>query len=197
MPKKTNILTRIYPLKSVYHIFLLSAFPFHLWALLMIFRDFEWVAVRTNLWDAIGLASYALTFALIETVFFLFFLLLFGLLVPLKWETNLRIILIGTIGLLISTWAILGQAFYLFENSLPVSLFNFFIRSGHPLRILWILISVLVTLSVAIPTVMIIKSEKARKFFGDFYERITLLSVFYLLFDMAGIIIILIRNIHV
>jgi len=45
-------------------LFLISAFPLHVWTLLLAFRDFSWLTERTNLWDAIGVLSYGLIYAL-------------------------------------------------------------------------------------------------------------------------------------
>lgn len=49
----------------------MCAFSLHLWALILIFRDVSWVAERINMWDAIGVASYGLVLAFIESLIFL------------------------------------------------------------------------------------------------------------------------------
>ena len=95
------------------------AFPIHVWALILIFRDFSWVAERTNSWDAIGVGSYGLMIAAIESVVVFLILLLLGLLVSKKWDEKQRISLLGFIILMVSVWMILGQLFYLTEYSLP------------------------------------------------------------------------------
>jgi hypothetical protein len=49
-------------------LFLMYVFPLHLWTLLLAFRDISWVAERTNFGDAIGVVSYGMVFAFLESL---------------------------------------------------------------------------------------------------------------------------------
>ena len=57
-----------YSKQGLWNLFLICAFPLHVWTIILAFRDFSWVTERTNSWDALGVVSYGLIFALIESV---------------------------------------------------------------------------------------------------------------------------------
>ena len=160
----------------------------------MAFRDFNWVAERTVIWDAIGLVSYALTFALLETLGFFLLMLLLGLLVPRNWPKDKKIVLLGLLGLAVAIWAVLYQAYYLVEDPIPDNLIAYLVKVSHPLRILWAGTAVVVLLSISAPVFMIIKYDRFNRIVMDLFDRMTLISMIYLLFDFAGIAVILIRN---
>lgn len=177
-----------------FRLFLVCAFPVHVWALLMAFRDFSWVAERTRVWDAVGLLAYALLIALLESVGVFLPVLFLAWLLPVRWHSGQRIALTGTLFLVVSVWAMLGQGYFLVQNPLPESLFNLLSASEHPMRILAAVILPLIALSAAIPAFLILKSRKFLEGVLQFFERLTLLSTFYLLLDVIGIVILVIRS---
>ena len=194
---KQNHNKKIYSLNILFQLFMVFVFPFHIWSFLMAFRDFDWVAKRTEIWDAIGLVSYALVFALVETMGFFVLMLLLGLLVPKSWQDEKRIALVGTLGMAIATWAILYEAYYLFDSPIPAILITLCAYISHPLRVLWAGATLVVVLSIGIPVFLIVRFDRAKKFTVEIFDRIILVSTIYLLFDIAGIIVILIRNLRI
>jgi hypothetical protein len=177
-------------------LFLVSAFPLHVWTLLMAFRDFAWVAARTYTWDAIGLVSYALVAALLETMAVFLLVWLAGFLVPFRWDMNKRLAMLGTQFLVVASWSILSKIYTALDSPLPIWLSNFMIADGHPLRILWAIAGTLVTASAVAPAFLIMKRESAARSVNGVFDRIVVLSSFYLILDLIGILIIVIRNIH-
>ena len=162
----------------------------------MAFRDFGWVALRTNNWDAIGLVSYSLAFALLETTAVFLLVLLISLLVPLRWDRDKRLAMLGTQFLVVASWSILSKIYTAFDSPVPVWLSSFMIRDGHPLRILWEIAGVLVVVSAVAPALMILKRESVTRTVNSVFDRLVVLSSFYVFLDLIGIVIIVIRNLH-
>ena len=55
-----------YTRQGLWTLFLMCALPLHIWTLILAFRDLPWLTDRTNAWDAFGVMSYGLIFALVE-----------------------------------------------------------------------------------------------------------------------------------
>ncbi len=195
--KRLSFLTRGYTKKSLYQLFMLCAFPIHVWAFLMAFRDFGWVAERTNVWDALGLLSYAMAFAMLESIGVFLIVVLLGLLVPSEWGADKRLALLGILFLIVCLWAILGQMYSIAGYPVPKWVVNFLVWTEHPLRMLWGGAFLLAVVSAALPALWILKREKAKGMIIDMFDRISLLSAIYVFFDLVGIIIIAIRNLRV
>ena len=50
------------------------------------FSDISWLTERTNFGDAIGVLSYGMVFAFIESVMVFIVVALLGILVPRRWD---------------------------------------------------------------------------------------------------------------
>ena len=86
-----------YSKSGLWSLFLICAFPLHIWTFILAFRDFSWVSERTNSWDAVGVVSYGLVFAFIESLMIFLIATLMGFLISQKWEEKQRITLLGTL----------------------------------------------------------------------------------------------------
>ena len=106
----TNFLTERYSRQGLWSLFLMCAFPLHVWALLLAFRDISWLTERTNAWDAIGVLSYGVMFALIESVFVFAVIVLLGLLVPASWSKDKRTGLLAVLVLILAAWGMVSPA---------------------------------------------------------------------------------------
>ncbi len=184
-----------YTFSSFFQLFLICVFPIHIWAILTALSDFSWVAERTKVWDAVGLISYALIYALMETIAVFTVICILGLFTPKRWEVERRALLLGTLFLVTSTWAILGQLYSFWGGTLPESLLDLLVRTGHPIRIVWGVVLPLIFLSAAIPSIAVVTRDRVKDVIASVFERISVLSAFYLLLDIVGIIIIFIRSI--
>jgi len=176
-------------------LFLTCAFPLHAWTIILVLRDVSWVSERTNVWDAIGLGAYALIFAFVESLIVFGVFALFGFLTPIQWTVDKRIAFLSLIVLILSAWGIISQLLFLWNVSLPASAIQFLAQSGHPVRIMYAASLAIVLPSVGVPVYFFLRSDRLFHSIQDLSERLSLLTVLYLFFDLAGLVIILIRNI--
>jgi hypothetical protein len=173
----------------------MCAFPLHFWALILIFRDISWVAERTNFWDAIGVASYGLVFTFIESVIYFVVISLLGLTVSTKWQENRRVALMSILALVTALWAIEGQAYFVWGSYLPIQFWRYVAGGAHPLRMLYVVTLVMVLPTIIFPVYFVLRSDRFLHVVQEFIERLSLLTMFYLFFDLIGLIIIIIRNV--
>lgn len=183
-----------YTRSGLWSLFLMCALPQHAWTLVLAFRDLAWVTERTNAWDAIGVLCYGLLFALVESLVLFVVVMLLGLLLPRRWEPDRRIALLGIFALVLSAWAMLSQLFFLANVRFPDGAIAFLVASAHPL---WVIYGVLVTLVSATflwPAWAIGRPGGSLKFAAVLIDKLGLLATFYLVFDMAALVVIVIRN---
>jgi len=100
-------ISKYYSKRDLWLLFSAVAFPIHIWAFILFFRDLSWVANRTNMWDAIGVGAYGSLVALTESIFIFLITVFLSFSVSTKWDQPQRISLIGTVVLMVSLWAIL------------------------------------------------------------------------------------------
>lgn len=172
----------------------MCAFPLHVWTIILAFRDFSWVTERSNAWDAIGVISYGMVFALIESLVVFLVAILLGFLVSRHWEEGRRIALLSVLVLITALWAMASQLYFLWGLSLPEQMMQFLAQLGHPARVLYAASLALVLPTVLVPTYLVLKSDKAFHTVRELMERLSLLTMFYLVLDAAGLVILLIRN---
>ena len=153
------------------------------------------MAERTNLWDAIGVASYGLLNALIESLFFFISLAVLGLLISTKWSEDRRIALLSVLALILAFWAIEGQAYFIWGSYVPEPILRYVAASEHPLRILYAGVLLTVVSTITIPVYLALKSDRFLRLVQGFIERVSLLTILYLFFDFLALIIIIIRNV--
>ena len=184
-----------YSKKGLWSLFLICAFPLHVWTIILAFRDFSWVTERTNSWDAIGVVSYGLVFAFIESLVVFLIAVLLGFLIAKKWDQDRRIALVGTLVFITSLWAIISYLYFMLNWSLPGETILFMASLAHPLRFLYAACLVFVIPTVVIPAYFVLRSEKFLAGVQELFERLSLLTLFYLFFDFVGLVIIFIRNV--
>jgi hypothetical protein len=161
----------------------------------MAFRDISWLTARTNLWDAIGVASYGMLFAFIESAVVFLVVVLLGFLIPKHWQSDRRVTFLALLILITSAWGMMSQLLFIWNVSLPPLAIQFLRSSAHPLRILYAGSLAIVTATVLLLVFLFIKSKKSIAFMQNVMERVSLLTMFYLLFDLLGLVIVVIRNI--
>ena len=186
--------SRRYSRQGLWLLFLMCAFPLHVWTIILAFRDFSWVTERTNAWDAIGVISYGMVFALIESLAVFLVAVLLGFMVSRKFDEGRRIALLSVLVLITALWAMASQLYFLWGISLPEQMMRFLAQSGHPVRVLYAASLALVLPTVLIPAFLVLKSNKVFNFVRELTERLSLLTMFYLVLDVGGLVIVLIRN---
>jgi hypothetical protein len=189
-----NFITHKYSRQGLQALFLTCAFPFHFWTLILVFRDISWLTERTNLWDAIGVASYGMIFAFIESALVFLIVVLAGFVIP-KWQADRRIAFLGLLILLTAVWGMISQLLFIWNVSLPVSAIQFLRNSGHALRIMYAVCLSVVSITVLLPIYFFIRSRKSVMVMQGLMDRLSLLTMLYLFFDVLGLVIVIIRNI--
>ena len=181
--------------KGIWYIFSVCAFPVHVWTIILFLRDYSWISERTNAGDAIGVGSYGLLIALVESLFV--FIVVYGInFVLSKFYSELkRIGIISILVLVTMTWAILGQLYFLLEINLPSSILRVMMVGGHPLWVLYGSLIALTSLSLALPLYFQLKSTKIQNVLFSFVDRLATLTGLYLFLDFCGLVIVIIRNV--
>ena len=170
-------------------------FPTHFWTLLLVFRDFSTIAERNNNpFDAVGLASYGLVFTLAEDILLLIVLVVFSFFLPARWEKPKRTAFLAMLFFVMVVWAIIGQLYFLRGWEIPNQAIRFFASYSHPLRVLYGLMFVIVSLTVLFPVWLFVRSGRLSQILLELLERIKILSIFYIGLDVIGFVIILFRN---
>jgi len=190
----TSNLNKRFSKSGFWQLFVATALPLHIWAIVLILMDLSWVAERTNYWDAIGVASYGLMFVLFESLLFFAILVLIGFVLPKNWVERKRVTFLGILILVTTVWAMLGQLYFLLELSIPLSVIQFLAGQEHPLWFLYGGLFVVVALTVCIAVYFAIFSEKIQIVFLNIIDRLSPLMGLYLFLDVIGIIIVIIRN---
>lgn len=184
-----------YSKQGLWSLFLICAFPLHVWTIILAFRDFSWVTERTNSWDAIGVVSYGLIFAFIESVVITLVAVLLGFLISRKWGEERRVTLMGLLVVITSLWAMASYLYFMLQVSIPGETIDFLVSLAHPLRFLYAFSLVLVAPTIAIPAYFVLRSEKFFKGVQGLFGRLSLLTLFYLFFDFVGLVIVIVRNV--
>jgi len=184
-----------YSKQGLWSLFLICAFPLHVWTIILAFRDFSWVSERTNSWDAVGVASYGLIFAFVESLVVFLAAILLGFLISKKWSEDRRIALIGILVFVTSLWAMVSYLYFMLGWSVPGEAILFMAGLAHPLRFLYAVILFLVGITISIPAYFTLQSDKFLQGVQGLFGRLSLLTLFYLFFDFAGLVIIVIRNV--
>lgn len=188
------IFKKFYSKQGLWTLFLMCALPLHLWTFFLGLRDFDWVSARTNTWDSVGVLSYGLIFAVIESLFVFIVAILLGFLISSKWEEGRRVTLMSTLTIILASWSIINQVYFLREMSPPLWLGEFVFQTGRPVVTLYLIALILTFLSFAIPTYFILRSNKALRGFQEVIDRFSVLMTLYLVFDAAALVIVIIRN---
>ena len=188
-------MSKRYSRQGLWSLFLMCAVPLHVWTFILAFRDFSWVAARTDTWDSIGVLSYGLIYALLESLVVFLVMALLGFLVSRYWNEDRRVALLSALVLVIALWAIAGQIYFLAEVAPPSALVDFLTGLAHPVRVMYAVLMLLVAPTVLIPTYLVLKSERALRFVREMTNRLGLLMMVYLLMDALALIVILFRNI--
>jgi len=173
--------------------FLIVSFPLHVWALLMIFRDLEFITERTDQWDAIGYAGYSLLFILLESIILSAIIWGLSLLLPKAWGEKRTLSVAGSIFTILASISIVDMAFHAF-NEVRISKQYLHGLATYP-TLTYALIAAAVIIGIIIALVLILKTKSGEKVIYEIFDRIMLLGYLYLFLDIVGIVIVIIRNV--
>jgi hypothetical protein len=188
-------LKKYFSLKSLWTLFLMAAFFPHVWTIILVFRDFSWIAERTNAWDAVGNGAYGLLYAFVESLFVFVIALVLGLLISSKWSEARRRALLAALILLTAVGSVVNQLYFLYEWDIPAALIRTLIASGRPLVSLYLLSLAVITPFVALPVYLILRSEHSYTIVNELIDRLALLTGLYLVLDGIALVIVVVRNV--
>jgi len=134
-------------------------------------------------------------FAFLESVIIFLVTALLGYLASGRWNQERRIALLAGLVLISALWAMLGQLYFLLEASLPGAFIAFMAQTDHPLRVLYGATLAVVTLTFLGPALLVLRSDRVFHFVRGMIDRLSILTMLYLFFDVVGLIIVIIRNV--
>jgi hypothetical protein len=120
---------------------------------------------------------------------------LLGFVKPKQWNGNRRIAFLSLLFLITAAWGMISQLLFIWNIQLPPQAMQFLARSGHPLRWLYGGSFVIVLSTVLLPVYLFLRSNKLSLLIQEFADRLSVLTIFYLFFDLVGLVIVIIRNI--
>jgi len=189
-------ISKYYSRSNLWALFLLCAFPLHVWAMIFAFRDISWVYARTVVWDAIGVLSYGMVFALVESVWLSVAVFFLGFLISLKWNSELRVATLGAVIFLVSLIAMLVQFYGALGWSISDSVISFFVLFAHPGRTVYLVLLIILSPIVAGTIYLVLGTGKGAQVLKDAIEKISLLMMVYLVLDLVALVVVIIRNIQ-
>lgn len=179
---------------GLWQIFVGTAFPIHIWAIILLLRDIAWVAERTNYWDAAGVVGYGLVFSLVESLLIWIVLVLIGSLMTRGWPTNKRVSLLTILFLLSIIWIIIGQFMVTIELPIYLKLSNYLFSRQNPGEYFYGCLILIISPSVLLSAFIAAYSQRFQIGFLAVLDRITPLMILYLGLDGLGLMTIIIRN---
>ena len=187
---------RRYSTRGLWSLFLLCAFPLHVWTIILFLRDVSWLSERTNLWDAIGAGSYGLLYAFVESLLVFIVVALLGMfLTPGHWSVDKRVSFLSLLVLILSVWGMVAQLLFLWNVFPPDWVVQLLIRWGRPLLGLYLISLSFVVPSVVLPVYLFLRTDRMTRAIQEFGERLSPLMSAYLLLDLAGLIVVILRNV--
>jgi hypothetical protein len=175
-------------------LFLIVALPLHVWTIFMALRDVGWVAEGRTINGAVGFSAYVLTYTLVESLILFCGILLVGLLISKKWSKDQRLVSLGLVAMVLATWSIIEQIILVLLLDKMIAALAGFTWLGSSPWIGYTILAAIITLSFALPVYLVLRSEKFSKAAMSIFDRLILLSGFYLFFDVVAIIILIVRN---
>lgn len=182
-------------------LFLLIAFPVHIWSIFQIFENLNWVAERTTWADAAGYAGYALLAALIESLI-IFLLVLPVFLMLSKNRSREKALAVASLTYLTIALLWIFKAIMINKTDDPYFLdsaihdladqFSWRLRYRY---LAFLLAAILLNVPVVLTPFLANRYDKLTAFLLAFTERVELLMYMILGADILAIILVIVRNI--
>ncbi len=157
------------------HIFVFCALPIHLWSIIIMFRLVPSWLLYLSQSDIIGSVAYHLMFTIFETVLVFIILLAVGRVIPKKWTPEPYLTLSSVL---------------LIELTIMAIVFQHLVQQYSSLR--WMFVSFVIILALSI--VVIPRISKLQSLTRILAERLTVLTFIYVMIDVIGVIIVIVRN---
>ena len=163
---------------NLFALFVACAFPVHVWAIIGLLNQIPAWILRVNFWELAGMIGLTLVFTLLESLIVTVGVLALAAIIPGKWFTEKMVILSTLFIWLTSIVSIIAHL----KEPLMRSFWGILILVGY-----------LALLPGAYWLVR--RFPKFETGMKSFMERLTILTVLYLFFDIVGLVIVILRNI--
>jgi len=158
-----------------------AIFPVHVWSLINVTREVPAWILRLSISEMVGVMAYAQLYALLDTLLIFVPLLLLAVLLPATLFRN-KFVATGTAVIFISS------AWFIFLH------LNGQIIEQRQIAVLAIWgVSYLLILAAAF--IFIRKNQKLETAIVSFVQRLSVLSVLYLIIDLLSLVVIVVRNV--
>jgi hypothetical protein len=176
----TFLRNRIPSRSDVLFLFLIGAFPIHIWAIVNLLHNIPALVLRLSAAELMGVIAYTLVFALFESVLLLIVLIIVSLLLPTAYFKDKIVVRGFILVFLTSLWVI------------PVLLEWFVLTDHQQGYLLWTVFyfSILILLHLWLQ-----KHADLETKISTFAERLAILSSIYVCLDALGVVIVVIRNV--
>ena len=193
-PARQGWLRKFYDRSRLGQLFLVAAFPTHLWTILLVLADLGWIAERTHMWDALAVGAYGLLAAFVEGTAVFALAAALGFLVSPRWSPKVRFTLLGIEVLVAAIFGMAGQLYFLYRPDLPGLVTRGILLTGRPLLALYALTGAVALAAAGLPAYFVLTSTRFRRGAYALLDRLALLSAVYLVLDAAALVTILVRN---
>ncbi len=174
---------RLAPRNEYIKLFLVAAFPVHVWAILiMLTRASSYIQALSSS-QAVAATAYILSYTLLESLFVFLILFLLSLAFPARLLGS-RMIPLGTLFVFVAS--LTAAMIHLF-GVLKINQFNY-----NEWAILW---GVLGATALIVSIYWINQGEKFPSAMEYLADKLAVLSTLYVSIDLIGVLIVLIRNV--
>jgi len=170
-----TFLNKRFSIQDLIHLFVICAFPIHLWAIIIMFRLVPSWLLFISKSDIIGSAAYHLMFTIFETALVFIILLMIGRLIPKKWTPEPFLTLSFVL---------------LIELTIMAIVFQHLVQQYSSFR--WMFVSCVIILALSI--VVVPKITRLQALTRILAERLAVLTFLYVMIDAVGVIIVILRN---
>jgi len=176
-------------MERIRQLFIVGAFPIQIWSII---SQLYQIGDGKEFFER---ASYSLTFALFESIGITLILILVYLILIQRWEETRVIVTEGILYLYISLWGMLGQTYFMLNKSNGTfwyRVFNIVGRNGEVF--LPLLVGTLI-LSTFFIIIVVNRSQRVQQLFISLIDRLSILIILYLLLDITGLVVVIMRNV--
>jgi hypothetical protein len=170
--------------QQIFPVFLTILFPVTFWSVLNFLRELPSYLMRMKIWEIVGVFAYTQVFALLESILLLVVLILIAEILPRHLFLEHFTTQAALVSLLVTLWIIpfhykvqILAAFPSFENRWV----GFF----------WLGLFVTLTIGICL---LFRRYTKFEQGFQVFVEKLTVVSMLYLIVDVVSLVIIIARN---
>jgi hypothetical protein len=170
--------------EEYFQLFLVCAFPVHLWAILTLMKWASTLILPLDGAQILGVVAYVLVFALLESLFVFGLLFALSLILPQR-HFHSQLIPVGSVIIfLASTSAAFIHLYQVWKfEVIPPNLWAGF----------WVFLG----LAAVFPLVHLVKrNQRLETAIRSAVEKLTVLSMIYLVFDFLGVFVLLVRNLY-